>query len=127
MDHLLSSDACVFVLVTQERLKARGHIYKGRYEGWYSVSDETFVGEDQVKEVIEGNGKTKKVRRRNPENETRERISESQRNTTTVMLSIAFIFMIQCNAMNYIEIFDVEKTFVQCSSVIKQFYGCFVK
>ena len=51
----------VFVLETQERLEARGHIYKGHYEGWYSVSDETFVGEDQVKEVIEGNGKTIKV------------------------------------------------------------------
>lgn len=82
VDHLLSSDVCVFVLVTQERLKARGHIYKGRYEGWYSVSDETFVGEDQVKEVIEGNGKTKKVGPRNVENETKESITQNQRNTT---------------------------------------------
>ncbi len=31
-----------------ERLEAAGTIYKGSYEGWYSVSDETFLADSQV-------------------------------------------------------------------------------
>ena len=34
-----------------QKLEQNGHIYKGKYEGWYSVRDETFYGE---KELIEG-------------------------------------------------------------------------
>ncbi|KAJ1918742.1 methionyl-tRNA synthetase [Tieghemiomyces parasiticus] len=34
-------------------LLARGHIYKGSYAGWYSVSDEAFYTPDQVMEVPE--------------------------------------------------------------------------
>ncbi|MBV9840370.1 MAG: methionine--tRNA ligase [Sphingomonadaceae bacterium] len=37
-------------------MKARGDIYLGRYEGWYSVRDEAFYGED---ELIEGEGGAK--------------------------------------------------------------------
>ena len=36
-----------------QKLEQNGHIYKGKYEGWYSVRDETFYGE---KELIEGQG-----------------------------------------------------------------------
>ena len=34
--------------VWQELLKQK-LIYKGSYEGWYSVQDETFVSEDEVR------------------------------------------------------------------------------
>jgi len=33
-----------------ERLKANGEIYAGQYEGWYSVSDETFFRDSEVKD-----------------------------------------------------------------------------
>jgi len=33
-----------------ERLRARGDIYGGQYEGWYSVSDETFFRDSEVKD-----------------------------------------------------------------------------
>ncbi|KFM64631.1 Methionine--tRNA ligase, mitochondrial, partial [Stegodyphus mimosarum] len=36
------------------KLKANGHITKGRYEGWYSVVEESFVPASQVKELKEG-------------------------------------------------------------------------
>ncbi len=32
------------------RLKAQGDIYAGKYEGWYSVSDETFFRDSEVKD-----------------------------------------------------------------------------
>jgi methionyl-tRNA synthetase len=35
---------------------AKGDIYAGRYEGWYSVRDEAFYGEE---ELVEGEGDTK--------------------------------------------------------------------
>uniref|UniRef100_A0A8C4QK52 Methionyl-tRNA synthetase 2, mitochondrial n=1 Tax=Eptatretus burgeri TaxID=7764 RepID=A0A8C4QK52_EPTBU len=50
-----------FVRTTEERhiqavqhfwqtLLHRGHIYRGRYEGWYSSADEAFLTKDQVKQ-----------------------------------------------------------------------------
>ncbi|SFR80768.1 methionine--tRNA ligase [Sphingomonas jatrophae] len=39
-----------------EAMRERGDIYLGRYEGWYSVRDEAFYGED---ELIEGEGGAK--------------------------------------------------------------------
>jgi methionyl-tRNA synthetase len=33
-----------------DRLKANGEIYAGQYEGWYSVSDETFFRDSEVKD-----------------------------------------------------------------------------
>jgi methionyl-tRNA synthetase len=39
-----------------EAMKARGDIYLGRYEGWYSVRDEAFYDE---KELVEGEGGAK--------------------------------------------------------------------
>lgn len=41
-----------------ERLLAKGDIYKGEYEGWYSIPDETFYTETQLVDVVkdgEGN------------------------------------------------------------------------
>src|SRR5699024_4773553 len=35
-----------------ERLLAQGDIYLGEYEGWYSVDDEEFFTETQLKEVF---------------------------------------------------------------------------
>ncbi|XP_038049947.1 methionine--tRNA ligase, mitochondrial-like [Patiria miniata] len=37
-------------------LQERGHIYKGKYEGWYSTSDETFLSTQQVRDSNAQNG-----------------------------------------------------------------------
>ncbi|XP_060551201.1 methionine--tRNA ligase, mitochondrial-like [Ruditapes philippinarum] len=37
-------------------LETRGYIYKGSYEGWYSVSDEAFLTEVDVTEVVNKKG-----------------------------------------------------------------------
>ena len=34
-----------------------GHIYKGSYEGWYSVSDEAFLSTSQVTDGMEPESK----------------------------------------------------------------------
>ncbi|KAG1683166.1 Methionine--tRNA ligase, mitochondrial [Nymphon striatum] len=44
-----------------ETLMSRGYIYKGIYEGWYCVSDETFLTESQVTENSLPNGKSEMV------------------------------------------------------------------
>ncbi|RUS20369.1 tRNA synthetases class I (M)-domain-containing protein [Endogone sp. FLAS-F59071] len=36
-----------------KRLADNGHIYKGKHEGWYAVSDEAFYADSQVHEVVE--------------------------------------------------------------------------
>lgn len=38
---------------TQRELERRGYIYKSSYSGWYAVSDEAYVPESQVAEVID--------------------------------------------------------------------------
>lgn len=40
-------------LSLQRELDKRGYIYKSSYAGWYAVSDETYVPEDAVGEVID--------------------------------------------------------------------------
>lgn len=42
-------------------LETRGYIYKGCYEGWYSVSDEAFLGDKDVKDAVNSKGETVKV------------------------------------------------------------------
>lgn len=42
-------------------LETSGSIYKGAYEGWYSVSDEAFVGENDVEDQKNENGQVVKV------------------------------------------------------------------
>lgn len=37
----------------QRELQKRGYIYKSSYAGWYAVSDEAYVPEGQVGEVID--------------------------------------------------------------------------
>lgn len=45
-----------------KRLVDRGHIYKGSHEGWYSISDEAFYPEGQIKQVTHPeSGETYKV------------------------------------------------------------------
>lgn len=39
----------------------KGHIYKGQYEGWYSVSDEEFLSEEEVCDQKLESGETQKV------------------------------------------------------------------
>ena len=36
------------------RLEAGGHIYLGSYEGWYSIRDEAFFGEDELERQVDG-------------------------------------------------------------------------
>ncbi|KAJ3404282.1 methionyl-tRNA synthetase, partial [Chytridiales sp. JEL 0842] len=43
------------------RLVEKGYIYKGKHEGWYSVSDETFYPATQVKTVTDAKGNQKAV------------------------------------------------------------------
>ncbi|WCT75003.1 methionine--tRNA ligase [Sphingomonas naphthae] len=67
MDDLLNISYDRFIRTTEadhyaavtalwEAMAAAGDIYPGRYEGWYSVRDEAFYGED---ELIEGDGGAK--------------------------------------------------------------------
>ena len=37
----------------QEQLYDEGYIYKGEYEGWYSVPDETFLASSEVADDAE--------------------------------------------------------------------------
>lgn len=37
-------------------LDEKGHIYKSKYQGWYCVSDETFLTDSQLKEITNKNG-----------------------------------------------------------------------
>lgn len=43
-----------------ETLYEGGHIYKGRYEGWYSVPDEAFLSKSQVTDGMESGQKISK-------------------------------------------------------------------
>ena len=43
------------------KLRAKDDIYKGVYEGWYCISDETFLSSTQVKEVVSASGEKVKV------------------------------------------------------------------
>lgn len=45
----------------QNDLMERGHIYKGKHEGWYAISDECFYPANQVQDVETSEG-VKKVR-----------------------------------------------------------------
>ncbi|KAJ2959088.1 hypothetical protein NQZ79_g5406 [Umbelopsis isabellina] len=42
-----------FVFIYQKTLEQKGLIYKGKHEGWYSVSDEAFYTSGQVQETID--------------------------------------------------------------------------
>ncbi|GFN86899.1 methionine--tRNA ligase, mitochondrial [Plakobranchus ocellatus] len=42
-------------------LQEGGHIYQGTYTGWYSVSDEAFLDEEDVKEKLSPDGSIKMV------------------------------------------------------------------
>ncbi|XP_067670551.1 methionine--tRNA ligase, mitochondrial-like [Haliotis asinina] len=44
-----------------ECLESNGHIYRGSYEGWYSVSDEAFLTSEEVKDVTTQDGSNAKV------------------------------------------------------------------
>ena len=45
----------------QNNLYNGGYIYKGKFEGWYCVSDEEFVGDDEVTDGSDTDGKPCKV------------------------------------------------------------------
>ena len=38
--------------LSQRRLASGGHIYRGKYEGWYSMTEEVFVTEEEVRWCI---------------------------------------------------------------------------
>ena len=42
-------------------LQAKGFIYKGKYEGWYSTQDESFLTPSQVGDATDASGKDIKI------------------------------------------------------------------
>jgi methionyl-tRNA synthetase len=61
-----------FIRTTEERhiiavksfwnqLYANGFIYKSKYQGWYSVNDESFLNDDEIDEIKNDNGKIIKI------------------------------------------------------------------
>ncbi|XP_077987959.1 methionine--tRNA ligase, mitochondrial-like [Glandiceps talaboti] len=57
------------------KLVSNGYIYEGTYKGWYAVSDEAFLTDEQVKDIEDEDGKIVKVSREtgNPVEWTEER------------------------------------------------------
>ena len=53
--------ANVLFVFEQHTLQSRGYIYRGKYEGWYCVSDEAFLSDDQVTEVTGDRGSKLRV------------------------------------------------------------------
>lgn len=53
---LIVTNINIPVLLIQETLQSKGYIYRGKYEGWYCVSDEAFLTSDQVMEITNDNG-----------------------------------------------------------------------
>lgn len=49
------------VTLFQKRLEERGHIYLGKYSGWYCVSDEAFLSDAELMEQRDPTGKIIKV------------------------------------------------------------------
>lgn len=45
----------------QKRLEERGHIYLGKYSGWYCVSDEAFLSDTEIVEQKDATGKVIRV------------------------------------------------------------------
>ncbi|KAH9488994.1 Methionine--tRNA ligase, mitochondrial [Bulinus truncatus] len=55
------SDHHEAVIAFWNRLQERGHIYKGSYSGWYSVSDEAFLSDSDVEDKTLSDGSIVKV------------------------------------------------------------------
>ena len=51
------------ITVLQKTLESKNHIYKGKYEGWYSTSDEAFLTKDQITDSTDEHGNKIKVDR----------------------------------------------------------------
>lgn len=62
-DFVRTSDElhCATVQRVFQALAEAGHIYHGRYQGWYCMSDEAFLGEGQVREEQLPGGQTSMV------------------------------------------------------------------
>lgn len=43
------------------RLRDKGDIYLGKYEGWYSVSDESFLTAQNITDGVDKEGKPCKI------------------------------------------------------------------
>lgn len=50
-----------FYYFLQQSLIKNDHIYKGVYEGWYSVADEAYLSENEVIEIDDKDGNKVKV------------------------------------------------------------------
>ncbi|XP_053404426.1 methionine--tRNA ligase, mitochondrial-like [Mercenaria mercenaria] len=62
-DYIRTTEERHYVTVQKfwRELETRGCIYKGSYEGWYSVSDEAFLSENDVKTSVNEKGQVLKV------------------------------------------------------------------
>lgn len=54
-------DILIYIVFFQKRLEERGHIYLGKYSGWYCVSDEAFLSDTELMEQRDPTGKIIKV------------------------------------------------------------------
>lgn len=54
-------DILIHIVSFQKRLQERGHIYLGKYSGWYCVSDEAFLSDMELVEQRDPTGKIIKV------------------------------------------------------------------
>ncbi|CAD2220980.1 methionyl-tRNA synthetase [Angomonas deanei] len=64
MDYFIRTTNDTHVQLVQEmwrRLEAKGDIYLGKYEGWYSVSDESFLTAQNVTDGVDKDGKPCKI------------------------------------------------------------------
>lgn len=64
MDYFMRTTKASHYAVVQEiwrRLEAKGDIYLGKYEGWYSVSDESFLTAQNVTDGVDKEGKPCKI------------------------------------------------------------------
>ena len=48
-------------MLAQKVLESKGYIYRGKYEGWYCISDEAFLSEEDVMEVADDKGSKRHV------------------------------------------------------------------
>lgn len=57
MQSFLKSHILKNLLIFQRTLCNKSHIYSSTYKGWYCISDETFLSESQIKEIVSKDGK----------------------------------------------------------------------
>lgn len=97
--YIWNDNRIILILTLQRKLSENGFIYKDFYKGWYSLSDETFIVENNVKEVQDKTGKL-------------------------VQVSVFCLFSFFINLFHYIFIFNYFFKTNNCIS-FEHFWFCF--